>query len=55
MGLCCSNLDTPYCKKCGCPYTHYKNYEHASRRSCRVYNDMKIVQFEYHLWSDRIS
>ncbi|MDB4345562.1 hypothetical protein OAA43_00640 [bacterium] len=56
MGMCCSYLDNaPYCKKCGCPYTYYKNYEHASRRSCRVYhNNSNIAHFEYHLWNDKI-
>jgi hypothetical protein len=57
MGMCCSYLDnTPYCKKCGCPYTYYKNYAHASRKSCRVYdNNSDIAHFEYHLWNDKIS
>ena len=54
MGLCCSCCCDSYCTKCGCPYHHYHNDKHASRRSCRGYINNLSGKTEYHNWSHKI-
>lgn len=31
-------MDSYICCHCGCPYNHYYNINHASRKSCRLSN-----------------
>lgn len=52
MGLCYSIICCePRCSKCGCPYYYYNDKEHASRQSCRRYDEYNNVEFGYHEWS----
>ena len=51
MGICCSINDTT-CEYCGVEKCYYRNYQHASRQSCRRFKDGKLIM-DYHVWSSR--
>ena len=51
MGLCCSNNDI-VCEYCGVEKSYYRNYQHASRQSCRRFKDGKLIM-DYHVWVDK--